>query len=63
MIMENYPSRALTDAWIYSACCTNPECKEAKLKALENIAKVFGNIEIARTYLTTFAWDIPKKSA
>ncbi len=61
--MKNYPPRILTETWIFLAHSNNPECKISKLKAIENIVKVFGNIEVAVMYLETFDHDKYPKSA
>ncbi len=61
--MKNYPPQRLTETWLFLACSTLPECKESKLKAMENIIKTFGNIEVAEMYLETFTSDKHQKSA
>lgn len=61
--MKNYPPRVLTATWLFLAYSIEPECKEAKLKAMNNIIKVFGNIEVAQMYLETFAYDNYQKTA
>ncbi len=59
----NYPPRILTETWLYLAYSTNSECDAAKLNAMNNIIKVFGNIEVAQMYLETFEADKYPKSA
>ena len=53
-----FPPRVLTQTWLTLASSNQLENEEASRKAMNNIIKVFGNIEVAEMYLETFD---PKK--
>tara|TARA_R100000544_G_C2227255_1_gene61738 strand:+ start:5844 stop:6029 length:186 start_codon:yes stop_codon:yes gene_type:complete len=61
--MEYYPPRILTETWLFLACSTEAESKVSKVRAMNNIIKFFGNIEVAQMYLETFASDSNSKVA
>ena len=52
--MEYSPPSTLTETWIYLACSTRPEYEPARVIAVNNITKLFGNIENAEMYLKSF---------
>mgnify|MGYP000309544696 CR=1 FL=1 len=60
--MRNYPPRILVETWLILASSNQLENEEASRKALNNIIKCFGNIEVAEMYLESF-YDEHLKSA
>lgn len=59
----NYPPRILTETWLFLAYSIQPECEVAKLKAMNNIIRVFGSIVVAEKYLESFEHGKSLKSA
>jgi hypothetical protein len=63
MIMKRYPSRILTETWLFLACSNYSEYIEAKANVLDNIIEVFGCVEVAVIHLESFGTDTYPKTA
>lgn len=61
--MNIYPPRVLTETWLFIAQTTQSEYETARVLAMNNIIKTFGNIVVAEMYLETFTTDKYSKSA
>ncbi|ARD45066.1 hypothetical protein A3Q33_12555 [Colwellia sp. PAMC 21821] len=61
--MNIYPPRVLTETWLFIALSTQYEYETARVLAMNNIIKTFGNIVVAEMYLETFSTYKYSKSA
>ncbi len=61
--MKSYPSRILTETWLYLACANHTNYVEAKVKAMDNIIEVFGSVEIAQIHFESFVTEPYPKTA
>lgn len=61
--MKSYPSRTLTETWLFLACANQTDYVEAKVKAMDNIVEVFGSVEIAQIHFESFVNDPYPKTA
>ena len=61
--MKSYPSRTLTDTWLFLARANHTDCVEAKVKAMDNIIEVFGSLEVAQIHFELFVTDSYPKTA